>query len=87
MIKSFSIRNFGCIKNLQLDSLAKINLLVGPNSSGKSTLLKALYTGIRSAEMYKRGKDDRIFLSLFEEKLRWVFQVDSLTELVRIGQS
>ena len=87
MIKSFSIQNFGCLDNVRVDSLSKINLVVGPNSSGKSTLLKALYTGLKSAEMYKRGKDDRVLMSIFQEKLRRVFQVDSLGELVKVGLS
>lgn len=87
MINSFGMKNIGCIEDIHVDSLKKINLVVGPNSTGKSTLLKALYAGIKSAEMYKRGKDDRPYMSLFQEKMRWVFQVDSLTELIRDGQA
>lgn len=87
MINSFGMKNIGCIEDIHVDSLKKINLVVGPNSTGKSTLLKALYAGIKSAEMYKRGKDDRPYMSLFQEKMRWVFQVDSLSELVRTRQS
>lgn len=87
MIKSFSIKNLGCLENVSVDTLSQVNVIVGPNSTGKSTLLKALYAGIKSAEMFKRGKDDRSYFSLFHDKLRWVFQVDSSSELVRIGQN
>ena len=87
MILSFSLKNFGCIEKAEAGSLAQINLIVGPNSVGKSILLKALYSGVKSAEMYKRGKDDRSFYSIFSEKLRWVFQLDSLSEIVRVGQN
>ena len=50
MILSFSLKNFGCIEKAEAGSLAQINLIVGPNSVGKSILLKALYSGVKSAE-------------------------------------
>lgn len=45
-----------------------------------------MYATIKSAEMFKRGKDDKSYQVLLGEKLRWVFQVDSLAELVRVGK-
>lgn len=86
MIKSFRIKDFGCIQEICVDSLSNLNVVVGPNSAGKSTLLKLLYATIKSAEMFKRGKDDKSYQVLLGEKLRWVFQVDSLAELVRVGK-
>lgn len=43
MIESIKIRNFRGIKEGQIDEFRKINLLVGPNNSGKSALLEAIY--------------------------------------------
>lgn len=86
MIKSFRIKDFGCIQEICVDSLSNLNVVVGPNSAGKSTLLRLLYATIKSAEMFKRGKDDKSYQVLLGEKLRWVFQVDSLAELVRVGK-
>ena len=41
-MKSLLIENFKNIKNLQLESLRKVNLIVGKNNVGKSTLLEAI---------------------------------------------
>ena len=41
VIKKVVIKNFKCIKELELE-LAPLTILVGPNSSGKSSILEAL---------------------------------------------
>ena len=41
-MKSLYIRNFKNIRELTINRLAKVNLIVGKNSVGKSTLLEAL---------------------------------------------
>ena len=43
MIESIHIKNFRGIQDGKIDKFSKINLLVGPNNSGKTTLLEALY--------------------------------------------
>lgn len=43
MLKRVSIQNFKSLKDVTLD-LQKVNLLIGPNNSGKSNFLKALVT-------------------------------------------
>lgn len=43
MIESILINNFRGIQTGQIDGFRKFNLLVGPNNSGKSALLEALY--------------------------------------------
>ena len=46
MLKRVSIQNFKSLKDVTLD-LQKVNLLIGPNNSGKTNFLKALeYMGI-----------------------------------------
>jgi AAA ATPase domain/AAA domain, putative AbiEii toxin, Type IV TA system len=43
MITKISIKNFRCFKKLELSGLKRINVIVGRNSSGKSTLLESLF--------------------------------------------
>lgn len=83
MIKNFQVQNFGCINSISVENLKGINLVVGPNSCGKSTLLKALYAAKRSAELFQRGKNDQSYQGLLYHKLRWIFQVDSLESLIK----
>ncbi|GAX35664.1 AAA family ATPase [Nodularia sp. NIES-3585] len=42
MLKSIKIENFRCFKSFELQQLGRINLLVGANNSGKTSLLEAI---------------------------------------------
>jgi len=46
MFKSIEIKNFRGIKNLKLQDLNRINIFVGENGVGKTTLLDAIFIGI-----------------------------------------
>src|SRR5262249_48064535 len=43
MIESIQIKNFRGIQSGRIDRFRKFNLLVGPNNSGKSAVLEAIY--------------------------------------------
>jgi len=43
-IKSLHIKNFGCFSDKKIEFGPELNQVVGPNESGKSTIIKALYT-------------------------------------------
>jgi AAA15 family ATPase/GTPase len=43
MFKNIEINNFRGVKNLKIDDFSKINVFVGPNNSGKTTILEALF--------------------------------------------
>lgn len=76
------LRNFGIIGNFSSNQFAKINLIIGENGTGKTFLLKALYSAIRSWEEYRRGDDIKPFIDVLSEKLRWTFQVERLGDMV-----
>jgi len=42
MLKSLYIKNFRLFKELKIERLARVNLIVGKNNSGKTGLLEAL---------------------------------------------
>jgi len=85
MIKSFELRNFGPLGEIKADNLAKINLFIGPNSSGKTFMLKALYSAIKSHEEAGKGDDKRDFPEVLSDKLYWTFQTEKLGDLVSKG--
>ena len=85
MINNFEIKNFGPIKQIQCKQLGKINLIIGDNGTGKTILLKALYTGIKTLEAYKRGQEPRTASEILVDKLYWTFELDKVGDLVRKG--
>jgi AAA15 family ATPase/GTPase len=42
MLESLKIENFRCLSNFHVEKLGRVNLIVGKNNSGKSSLLEAL---------------------------------------------
>jgi Predicted ATPases len=61
MINSIDIKNYRNLDGLQIDSLAKVNLITGKNNTGKSTLLEAI-------TIYASKFDLRVLFELLEER-------------------
>ncbi len=85
MIQQFSLEHVGPITKVEADRLGKINLIIGPNNTGKTILLKALYAMVRAREETGRGDDPREFSEVLSEKLYWTFQIEKLGDLVQKG--
>ncbi len=86
MIKDFEIKDFGPISHINCQHLQKINLIIGANSTGKTFLLKALYSAIKSHEETHRGKEYKDFSEILSDKLYWTFQVEKIGDLVTKGE-
>ncbi len=48
MVRELKVQNYGCVRNASV-SLTPLHALIGPNDSGKSTLLRALRTAVQLA--------------------------------------
>ena len=81
-IQAVELQNYGNIPTFKCSDFSNINLIIGENATGKTFLLKALYSAIRAMEDYKRGDDVRSMNEILAEKLRWTFQVDKLGDIV-----
>ncbi|MDO4293443.1 MAG: AAA family ATPase [Eubacteriales bacterium] len=81
-IQSVDLENYGNISSFKCSDFSNINLIIGENATGKTFLLKALYSAIRSMEDYRRGDDVRPINDILSEKLRWTFQVEKLGDIV-----
>lgn len=82
MINSIEMKNFGPIAELAWPNLGKINLIIGENSTGKTFLLKAMYSAMRTLEEYKRGNEPRSAAEILANKLYWTFQPEKIGDLV-----
>jgi energy-coupling factor transporter ATP-binding protein EcfA2 len=85
MITGIKLRNFGPLTAVDWKKLAPINLVIGDNGSGKTFLLKALYSAMRTLEEYKRGDVQRTAAEILVDKLQWTFQADKIGDLVTKG--
>lgn len=85
MLNNVIVKNFGPLTDVAWSGLGTINLVIGRNGSGKTFLLKALYSAIRTLEEYKRGDDIRSAADILVEKLYWTFQPDKVGDLVTKG--
>ncbi len=83
MIEAVSLENFGMHAQIDWKNLSKINLLIGENGTGKTYVLKSMYSALKSLEQYKRGDDKRSLAEILSENLYWTFQPRALGELVR----
>lgn len=87
MLESIKLHNFGPINSLTGSALGKINLILGENSTGKSYLLKALYSVVRSHEEANRGNNNQDFAEVLSDKLYWTFQTDKIGDIVSKGEN
>ena len=85
MLNRIEVDNFGPITELKWKKLDKINIIIGENGSGKTFLLKAIYSALKTVERHKRGHEIRNYGEILSEKLYWTFQVDKFRELVQKG--
>lgn len=85
MLNKIKLNNFGPLAKLDWSNFGPINLVVGGNGTGKTFLLKALYSAMRTLEEYKRGADQRTAAEILAEKLYWTFQSDKIGDLVTKG--
>jgi AAA15 family ATPase/GTPase len=49
ILNSLEIRRFRCFRELRIERLGRVNLIVGKNHVGKSALLEALRAIVRKA--------------------------------------
>jgi AAA15 family ATPase/GTPase len=58
MLDQIYLQNYGPLQALKWSGLGQINLVLGGNGTGKSFLLKALYTAMRTLEEYYRYQEE-----------------------------
>jgi hypothetical protein len=85
MLTSAKLQRFGPIQELRWDGLSRINTVTGDNGSGKTFLLKALYSAVRTVEETGRGHDPRTVEAVLFDKLYWTFQTGRIGDLVKKG--
>lgn len=82
MINEVELKNFGPLNHIHWKDLGSINLVIGGNGCGKTFLLKAIYSSIRTLEEHTQGDGQRGIADILADKLYWTFQPATLGDLV-----
>jgi ABC-type transport system involved in cytochrome c biogenesis ATPase subunit len=85
MLERIQLRSFGPLRALDWQDLGPLNLVIGGNGAGKTFLLKAIYSGLRTIEEYRRGDDTRTAADILLDKLHWTFELERVGDLVTKG--
>lgn len=85
MITYLELENFGPLSRLDWQGLGPVNLVIGGNGCGKTFLLKALYSAVRTLEEFRRGEALHRADEILAERLHWTFQADKIGDLVSKG--
>jgi predicted ATP-dependent endonuclease of OLD family len=80
MISRVTLKNFGPFKEAKLEFSDQINVFVGTNSTGKTFLLKLLYSVIQTLNLYGDLNKEKFGYEL-SKKLKDVFLVDKIGRL------
>ena len=93
MYNSITLENLGAFKHFQWQKHANINILIGKNDTGKTHLLKILYSFAKSAEEFVKQSSQphatqETFGTILANKILWTFQPEGngLSEIVTKGQ-
>ncbi|MCP4356224.1 MAG: AAA family ATPase [Proteobacteria bacterium] len=88
-IRNIKIKNFTVFENEELILSDGLNIILGENSTGKSHLLRLLYSLIESNNTVSRNNVNKIRYSLqsvIPEKLAKIFRPDELNNLIQKGK-
>lgn len=79
-INQLALKNFCAFQQAQLEFCPGINVLIGANGTGKSQLMKVLYSVLKANELAeKRTKNNpNNMLTVLGQKLMGVFRPDPL---------
>ena len=87
-VQSLHLNQFTAFQDAKFEFGQGINVLIGSNSTGKTHVMKALYSALKVCEQTHRKKLDsrEVIASLLSEKLSGVFKPNSVGRLVRRGR-
>lgn len=80
-VQSLYLKNFTAFEEASSDFCQGINLLIGTNGTGKTLMMKIIYTLLKAAESLRKESAE----SLISQKLCAVFRADIAENLIRSG--
>jgi AAA15 family ATPase/GTPase len=86
MFKSIKIKNFRGITDLKLENLSRVNLIVGKNNCGKTTILESIFLliGASNASLPRRINEFRGYLAYDSYSWSVIFRGTDITSNVEL---
>lgn len=81
MIKNIKLNNFTIFKDNKIEFSSNINIIIGKNSTGKSILMKSLYSVIETLNIYGEEKSKETISYELSKKLKDVFLIEKVGKL------
>jgi predicted ATPase len=81
-VKTLSLKQFTTFSDATFEFSPGINVLIGENATGKSYLMKIIYTLLKACETASNGNK---FKDILDTQLHHVFQIHTPFELVRFN--
>jgi energy-coupling factor transporter ATP-binding protein EcfA2 len=87
-VKNISLKQFTTFSDATFDFSPGINVLIGENATGKSYLMKIIYTLLKASETahhQQNSSNSEKFKAILDSQLHNVFQIHTPQELVRFN--
>ncbi|MDJ0660375.1 MAG: ATP-binding protein [Crocosphaera sp.] len=87
MIRDLSIKNYRCFEDFCVDGLAQVNLIVGDNNTGKTSLLEAIYILLDKSYYYKFHTKTTTLINLLKlrkEFLSLISEDETESKIIKI---
>ncbi|GAB4416014.1 MAG: AAA family ATPase [Anaerolineae bacterium] len=85
-VQRLSLENFTAFEKATFDFCPGINVLIGANATGKSHVMKVIYTLLKIPEIvYQRETTSQYKVETIHSKLRGIFQ-STVNEVIRYGK-
>ncbi len=81
MIKLVKLKNFTIFKDNHIEFSPNINIIIGKNSTGKSILMKILYSVVETLNIYGEEKSKETISYELSKKLKDVFLIEKVGKL------
>ena len=74
MLHNLKIKNYRCFEDFNIEGLTRVNLVVGDNNSGKTSLLEAIYLLVKQPES---PADKLALLEILQNRGEFYYQIQS----------
>ncbi len=81
MLESIDLKNFAIFKEHELEFSSNINIFIGRNSTGKSLLMKLLYSVVETLSKYGEKKSKETISYELSKKIKGVFLISRVGKL------